>query len=388
MDLRNPDRKIVAIVAAIVIVAGAIGFFTLRPASGPAVQAESGAHPGDLTADQIARLNIRLEAARAAGALPLGTVPATVTLPPEARVAVTTPFTGTAVQVLVIQGQEVARGQALAIVRAPETVRVGAELARAEADLAFARSNALRLEQLNKEGIVAGVRADEARAAASRTEATIRESHRLLALAGAGSDGTITLRAPIAGRVASVAVDAGGPVGEGTAPFIVENVAALTLDLQLPVRLAGQVHPGMAVEVALPGGLVAGRVLSVGAGIDPVSNSLLAKASIPAAPGLVPGKGVMAIISADSPAAKSASKGAPNGASASSVAVPSSAIVRIGGQDFVFVGTRTANGVRFDRRPVTVAATAGERTVLSAGLKPGAAVATSGVAELKSLLAE
>ncbi|RIV89549.1 efflux RND transporter periplasmic adaptor subunit, partial [Aurantiacibacter xanthus] len=63
---------------------------------------------------------IETATAEATSSQPLGTVPGTVTLPPEARVAVTAPFPGAAVRVLVIEGQGVSRGQPLAIVRAAE----------------------------------------------------------------------------------------------------------------------------------------------------------------------------------------------------------------------------------------------------------------------------
>lgn len=375
MDLRKIDRKLLAAAAALALAGAGGAYVLLRPASEPVAEAETAGDPGALSDAQIKRLGIRTEPARQAESLPLGTVPGIISLPPEARVAVTSPFAGTVVRLFVIQGQEVTQGQPLAVVRAAETVRVGGELARAEADLAYARSSANRLDQLSREGIIAGVRADEARAAALRTEATIRENRRLLALAGAGRDGTMTLRAPISGRVSTVAVETGGPVGEAMAPFVVENTAALTLDLQVPARLAGQVRPGMTVEVPLPTDptrSVAGRILSVGGTIDPASNSLPAKASLGNAVGFVPGKGVMAVVAGDAASGQTG------------VSVPASAVVRIGGADYVFV--RTAK--RFERRVVTKLAEAGGRAVLSQGVKPGENVATSGVAELKSLLQE
>jgi len=371
------DKRIVAGGLALLLALGG-GYWALRPASDTqAPRQEQSGDPGKLSDAQMQRLGIRLAAAAEAGAVPLGTVPGVVTLPPEARVAVTSPFAGTAVRVLVIQGQEVERGQPLAVVRAAETVQFGAELARAEADLAFARVNAGRLDTLAREGIVAGVRADEARASMRRTEATIRENRRLLSMAGSGGDGTVTLRAPISGRVASVAIDTGAAVGGGgAAPFVVENSAALTLDLQVPERLAGQVRPGMAVDVVLDGAgagasTVPGRILSIGSSIDPMTRSVPAKASLVSMAGLVPGKSVMAIVSGD---AESGQRG---------ISVPTQSVARIEGQDYVFV----RNGGRFERRKVTVVAEAGGRSVLSAGLKPGERIAVSGVAELKSLLA-
>ena len=67
--------------------------------------------------DPLAGLGIEAVKASAVTEVPLGTVPGTITLPPEARVAVTAPFPGAAVRVYVIEGQPVRRGQPLALVR-------------------------------------------------------------------------------------------------------------------------------------------------------------------------------------------------------------------------------------------------------------------------------
>ena len=182
MNSLSLDPRAIAIGLALVL-AGAGAYWTLSSEPAPQAGPAPVLAPGQLDAAQIRRLGIRLEPARAADSVPVGTVPGIVTLPPAARVAVTSPFAGTALRVLVTPGQQVQAGQALAVVRAPETIQFGAELARAEADLAFARTQAARLDTLAREGVIAGVRADEARAALRRTEATSRENRRLLGLA-------------------------------------------------------------------------------------------------------------------------------------------------------------------------------------------------------------
>ncbi|WP_169800957.1 efflux RND transporter periplasmic adaptor subunit [Novosphingobium naphthalenivorans] len=371
------NKPLLAGAAALLAVAGG-AYYVLQPGDAPQEAAETpngapAADPGALSAEQVRKLGISTQAAVAADAVPLGTVPGQVSLPPEAKVAVTTPFTGTVTQIRVLQGEQVSRGQPLAIIHAAEPVQFSADLSRAQADLAVDRARAKRLETLAHDGIVAGARADEAMATLRRSEATVSENNRLLALAGAGRDGTVTLRAPISGRVASVSIETGGAVRGDMAPFVIENTAALTLDLQLPERLAGQVRPGMSVSVPLSGeSSVSGHIVSVGASIDPATRSIAAKARLDSTDGLVPGRGIMAIISGTS------------GKAQTGVSVPSQAVTRTGGQDVVFV----QEGGRFVRRAVTVVADAGGRAILTSGLKVGEPVAVSGVAELKSLLAE
>lgn len=336
---------------------------------------ETPAEPATAEAGAQAPLEVETAVAQQADGLPLGTVPGTVTLPPEARVAVTSPFAGAAVRVFVIEGEPVRRGQPLALVRAAEPVQIRAELARAQSELGLADARARRMQQLAEEGIIARARADEAQAQAQQARVSVGESRRMASLAGAGADGTMTLRSPIGGRIAHVAVETGGPVDPMTAPFVVENAAAYRLDLQLPERLARSVTPGMAIEARVPvqGGeplIVGGSILSVAPSIDPATRSVVAKATIGAAPGLVPGQNVMVTIQGNT--------------TTGGVAVPMSAVARIGGEDHVFV----RSGNRFAARKVTVAAEAGRRAVIAEGLKPGEVVAVSSIPELKAMTAE
>lgn len=326
---------------------------------------------GDLVAlseAQVKELGITVEPAQGGAPVPLASVPGTVSLPPEARVAVTSPFGGTAVKVLVIPGQQVERGAVLGVVKAAESVQFSGAMARSQAELPVAQANAARLSQLAKEGVIAPSRAEEAVANLRAVQATLAENRRLLALGGASRDGTVTLRSPISGRVASVGVETGGAVSTEGAPFVVENVSALRLDLQLPQRLAGQLRPGMPVAVEQDGRRAVGKLLSVGASLDPVTRSLVARASVAGDAGLIPGKGVTVTIEAPGDAVKG-------------VSVPRTAVANMDGHDVVFV----RDGKNFRRQVVTVAGESGGRMVIGAGLDAKAQVVSKGVAELKAI---
>jgi len=336
--------------------------------SAPDAEASAGA-------DKLAGLAIEWVKAEAVTDIPIGSVPGVVTLPPEARVAVTAPFAGAAVRVYVIAGQSVRRGEALALVRATEPVQIRGELVRAQSEVTLAEARAQRLNQLAKEGIIAQARADEAMATLAQARASLAEQQRLVALGGVGADGTMTLRAPIAGRVAQVSATTGGPVDLTAAPFVIEADGACQVELQLPERLARDVRPAMAVEAILGGDSaaavpVAGQILAVAPSIDPATRSVIARASIAAAPGIVSGRNVMVTI-----------KGRATG---SGVAVPAKSVTKIAGVDHVFV----RKGDSFEARKVTVVATTSQQAVVSAGVKAGETVAASSVAELKAMSAE
>jgi cobalt-zinc-cadmium efflux system membrane fusion protein len=186
-----------------------------------------------LTPAQIEHLGIKLASAQAAEAMPVGTVPGVISLPPEARVAVTRPC-GHGAQGAGDPGPGRAAGRAAG--RGARS-RYGAIWRRAGAiagRAAGGRRAGRAAGATGARGHHRPARADEARAALLATQATVAENRRLLALGGAGRDGTITLRAPIAGRVSTVSVDTGAAVGNGAAPFVVENAARSGLICKFP----------------------------------------------------------------------------------------------------------------------------------------------------------
>jgi cobalt-zinc-cadmium efflux system membrane fusion protein len=328
---------------------------------------------GDETAkgDVAKGLAIESVAAKEVDNVPLGSVPGTITLPPEARVAVTAPFAGAVVRVYVIEGQQVARGEALGLVRAGEPLQIGGDLARARSAAALAEARAKRLGQLADEGVIAQARADEAKAEWDQARASVTQYSRMASLGGVGPDGTMTLRAPIAGRVSHVGVETGGGIDTVTAPFVVEAAGAYQIELQLPERLAQAVRPGMAVEIALGSdgaSPVGGTIIAVAPSLDPATRSVMARATIGPAPGVIAGRNVMVTI---------LGKGR-------GIAVPDRAVTRIGDKDHVFVRT----GKNWEKRPVTVASRGGGLAIISAGLATGEVVAASSVAELKAMNAE
>ncbi|OQW75412.1 MAG: efflux transporter periplasmic adaptor subunit [Proteobacteria bacterium ST_bin14] len=323
-----------------------------------------------MTDDQIARLGIKLAPAIRADLAPLASLPAMIVPPPNARVAVAATFPGVVTRTLVIEGQAVRRGQALAIIASRDVLMMGAELARSQARLGYAQSNAGRLGQLSREGVIAGSRADEARATLREAQVDVSEKRRILALANAsGGSGNYTLVAPISGRVTTASLQAGSPVDGTSAPYVIDAATAYEIEAQLPERLVGSVRPGM--EVRLDGG-AGGTVTSVGATIDPMTRSAMLKAKIAATPGLA-----TATMAAGKATTITLFAPAPIGA----VGVPAAALIKQSGADIVFVRSRTGFAVR---RVSSGSGSEGTVVILS-GLSVGDRVVITGTSELKSL---
>ncbi|WP_439532621.1 efflux RND transporter periplasmic adaptor subunit [Polymorphobacter sp.] len=301
--------------------------------------------------------------AQAAAEVVVAELPATVVQPPGSRVAVAAPFAGMVQSVAVQPGQAVRRGQLLATMVSRDALVLAGDLARAEARQQMTGAEAARMATLAREGVVAGARADSAVAADAEAGIDAREARRLLSRAGADKDGTVRLVAPIAGRVASMSIEAGAPVDGMTAPFVIEADGSRWLALQLPERLAGAVKPGMAV-MTRDGRR--GRLETVAGAIDPATRAFAARARLEDGGALIGGRLLPVSLLA----------AAPEGA----VTVPTDALVQADGVDLVFV--KTARG--FSARTVERAVGAGEAAVIVSGLKPGERVATSNLPELRA----
>lgn len=313
---------------------------------------------------QARAMGLRLAPAVRAEEIPVADLPAIVAPPANARVAVTATLPGVVIRTMVVEGDLVRRGQALAIVSSRDVLSLHADLARASSRLQVAQTNARRLAQFGREGIIAEARSDEANALAAEARTDVSEKSRILKLVnGNGASGTYTIFAPISGRVTRASIQAGAPVDGASAPYVIDAPGKFEVNAQLPERLIGQVRPGMTVRL----GALHGSVTAVGSTIDPATRSVLVKANLP------PG--------ADAVSGRAASMSLFGPAPANAVSVPSAAVTRLGGRDVVFVPV--PEGYR--PRPVTTGGTIGGTTIVLSGLRAGEQVVSSGASALKSL---
>lgn len=342
-------------------------FTPSRTQSGQAGQDAVKAAPAGLlkvTAEQARQLGIQLAPAQPAVEAAIAELPATVAPPPNARVAVTAALPGYVVRTYVAIGDTVRQGQALAEIASRDVLTLSGELARASARLRVAQTNAGRLNQLSREGIVAGARADEANALAAEARADVSEKSRILALVnGHGGSGRYTLTAPIAGRVSSATIQTGSPVDGASAPYVIDAIGKYEVEAQLPERLVGTIRPGMAIRM----GDLRGTVTSVSGVIDPATRSALLKASLPMGADMVSGRaGSISVLGP-----------APQGA----VTVPDSAVTQIDGESSVFVAVQGG----FAIRTVKTGGSGGRTTLLLSGLRRGDQVVINGTSALKAL---
>jgi cobalt-zinc-cadmium efflux system membrane fusion protein len=276
---------------------------------------------------------------------------------------VTTPFAGLVRSVHVQPGQVVQQGQLLAVLVSRDAMALAAELAQAQSRRRLASAEAARMAELARAGVVAGSRADVAKAADDQAIISARAARTMIDQANVGRDGTIRLTAPIAGRVVSITIDAGAAVDGMTAPIIIERDGSRWLAVQIPERLASDVRAGLPVtaEDGQPG-----RLETVAATLDPATRAFAARARLAdgGAP-LTSGRLVRLTIRGPAPAG--------------AVTVPAAAIATENGKDLVFV----KSGTSFVARPVTRAGS-GDPAVIVEGLRVGEAVAVTNLPELRA----
>jgi cobalt-zinc-cadmium efflux system membrane fusion protein len=315
-----------------------------------------------LSAAQEKAMGVVLATARPASGAPLAAVPATVTPPLNDRRVVAAPFAGTVLRVHVLEGQAVTAGAPLVTLFSRDALAVSSELIQNQAELRVAEAAARRTRQLANEGVIAGARAEEAQARAAQARAMVNERRRLLSGAG-GASGEYVLRAPSAGRVAALNAQPGGGL-EAMAPAVtLDRADRLWIEARVSPAIAQKLKIGYPVRV----GDTAGRVVAVGASIDPKTRSLPLRAELDRGAALALGQTVTVTLLAPAPAGAQA--------------VPRGALVQDAAGARVFVKT----GAGYEARAVAVVGVAGTEAVVS-GLPTGARVAASGAAQLKSAL--
>jgi len=200
-------------------------------------------------------------------------IPVSGTLAPGARVRITSPVDDVVSEVLVREGQRVARGQVLGRFR---QASVEADAASAHAALVSAAADRERQQNLLREGAVSQRDVESSEAAYRAAKAQDEVAQRRLLDA--------TLRAPITGTLTTRSVQSGDRVGKGDPLFVVADTRELEFDATVPSGDVPRVRVGAAVRLSVsgfPSGAITGRVARVNATADPSTRQVEVYATVP-----------------------------------------------------------------------------------------------------------
>lgn len=327
-----------------------------------------------LSPAQIQASGIRLAAIHASAGSDSLPFSARVAAAPEAEWVVTAPLAGVVTQLLVGEGEPVRAGQALLRLRAPEAPGLAADWRQADGAARLALAERDRDRALHAEGIIAARRLQsseqQAVAATAQREAAAARLRLLGVSAGEAGNGSISLRAPAGAIVIARMAELGQRVNEADPLLRLADPRRLTLELQIPVALAGDFRPGQMLSLAQPA--LQARITQVGWGTGD-SQSVLIRAALPAtaADSLRPGQWLH--VSRQGAAASSGNRWM----------IPESALLHHGNALLAMV--RRSDG--FEPVAVTLAGRRDGLAAVSGAFAAGDQVAISGLIALKGMLA-
>jgi len=281
------------------------------------------------------------------------TIPAVGSLRSNESVVLSPEIAGRVVEILGDEGQAVTAGTPVA--RLDQSV-YKAEIAEIEANLALARANFKRADELMRKNAGTARARDEA-------EAEMRVEEAKLASSQARLDKTV-IAAPFDGVLGLRSVSVGQYLAEGGAIFKLEAIDPLKVDFRVPEIYFGKVRIGQTINVevdALPGEPVTGTVYAIDPLVDEQGRAIVVRATLPNKDKrLRPGLFARVALIYDT--------------IAEAILVPEQAIVPIGEDKFLF---KVVNG-----KAALVKVTIGERfkgrAEIRQGLAAGDTVVTAG----------
>ncbi len=256
-DTIAPRVTVLAAVALFAVVVLAAGCGGAKEKRGDAAAEDALNAPARLAATDIA-IATRLDLA--AG------IPVSGSLEPAIDVRITAPVTEMIDRVLVKEGDAVTRGQVLAHFR---TASLEPSASSADAEFKMRAADRERMQNLLKEGAVSERDVESAEAAWRAAVAQRAQAHNRLADA--------TVRATVAGVIATRFVQGGDRVADGDPLFRLVNTRELEFEATVPSEYVQSIQPGAAVELTITGytaGTVTGRVARVNAAADPATRQV------------------------------------------------------------------------------------------------------------------
>jgi cobalt-zinc-cadmium efflux system membrane fusion protein len=299
----------------------------------------------------------------------------------DARVThVFSPVNGRILKVLAQLGERVDRGAPLVVMASPDIGQAFSDYVKAKADLAAAQSEFQRQKELFEAHAGAQRDLESAEDNYRKAQGELDRAHQKIVLLAPDAQDRVTqdylLRAPIAGEVVARTVNPGvevqGQYSGGTAVelFTIGEldrvwVLADVYEVDLP-----KIKKGAAVTVKVvsyPDKAFRGTVDWISGALDPTSHTSKVRCSI-----ANPERELRAEMYATAAIGLQTHR---------RVAVPRSAVLRLGDQSVVFVrkGETPQGALRFERRRVEIRESLGAESIeVTSGLSSGEEVVTSG----------
>ncbi len=214
-------------------------------------------------------------------------LPAELAPPDTALARIGSIVEGRVVRVLVVPGDEVRAGQALAYIHSHELADARRDLGAAEAGLEYAEAAFVRSEALLTAGAVPREEVERRSAELRGARAEHVRALEILAHLDPSPDGDVTVRAPRPGQVLSVWAEPSATVVPGDPLIEVGSVDHLWATAFVSEDHAVRLQPGADAWVtlrAIPSDTVAGRLIRVGGRVDAATRTIEIRVDVPNPP--------------------------------------------------------------------------------------------------------
>jgi cobalt-zinc-cadmium efflux system membrane fusion protein len=320
-------------------------------------------------------LEIRVQAVSSVTAGSTGELDLRVGFSPDGEWAIKTPYSGILHRAFVQVGDSVAAGDPLVTVRSAEVVSLQRDYLKASAELELQETARQRDKKLSDAGSVSSRRWQETKHAYEMARAEYAGLHAQLLLAGFSEadieklsgdmeiSPDITLRAPVDALVLQRPAMLGEHLDGSELLARLGEPDKLVLEGMLSRSAAAHLSEGATISAQDTGKRAV--LVFVSSVIDPDTQTVHVRAEPFDPAGLLPGQLTRWVVQS----------------SEDLITVPSSAIVKLDGNDVAYI--QVAAG--FETRQVDVRSTAGGQWIVLDGLEPGDRVAVSGTAVLKGM---
>ncbi|MYN47621.1 efflux RND transporter periplasmic adaptor subunit [Pseudoduganella sp. FT93W] len=234
-----------------------------------------------LSDKQILAAHIEVAAVRTgfAGAVE---APAVIIADPQHAAVVSSSVSGRVISVRKNLGENVARGDILAVIESREVAQFSADVTLARRQLELADAGFKREDRLYAEKVSSRQEYELAQSALDDARTRLRLAQQQLATSGgAEHSAQLTLRAPIAGVVTARQVALGDIVEANAKLFELANPDLLSVELSLAPSDASRVAPGTPIEVSADGRSGTGHVAFLSRVLDPATRQIRAIAALP-----------------------------------------------------------------------------------------------------------
>lgn len=257
-------------------------------------------------------------------------------VPPQNKANVTSPMGGVVKRILVKEGQYVRKGQTVAILSNQDLVKIQQDYLDARSQIEYAEAEYNRQKELSENNVAAKKTFQQAESLFKSLNAKMSSLSLQLSMVGIDAESLdadnihtqISVHSPVKGNVSHIDVNIGTTVDPSNPLMDIVDNSQMHIDLFVFEQDLPKIKVGQEVNIALtnlPGKEYTGKIFAIGSAFQGESKSVPVHAYITGdKTGLIEGMNVTALV---------------NITDNTVPAVPTTAIINSGGNDFIFVQT-------------------------------------------------